>query len=286
MNENSKLPTPPSLTAESWLSDATQTLRAAGIDSARLDAELLLAHTIRKPRTWLHAHGDETLSDRHQEIFAARLRLRLDRVPVAYIIGHKDFYGRRFSVSPAVLVPRPESEVLIELLKRYAKPRHTSLVDIGTGSGCLGITAKLELPHLRVTLCDISPHTLKVAASNAARLSAEVMKIKSDLLREYPASPDIIIANLPYVDESWERSPETNHEPALALFSAHNGLAHIRRLLEQAASRLTASGLLILEADPYQHPTIIEAATAFGFMHLESEDYGLAFQKRSVASAR
>ena len=126
-----------------WLRTSVDLLNTKGIPSARLDAELLLSHTLRKNRTWLHAHGDEALDVRAQEIANARLDLRLDRVPIAYIIGHKEFYGRRFAVTTSTLIPRPESEAMIELLQTIPMKPRSKLVDVGTGSGCLGITAKL-----------------------------------------------------------------------------------------------------------------------------------------------
>jgi len=155
MNENS-LPQP--LAINDWLTDATHQLTIAGIPSARLDSELILGHTLRKSRSYLHAHPEVIMSDREIEIASARLSLRLDRVPVAYIIGHKEFYGHQFYVTTATLIPRPESETLIELLKKAA-PQNVSLldetirlVDVGTGSGALGVTAKLLFPELNVTL--------------------------------------------------------------------------------------------------------------------------------------
>ena len=130
-------------TITSWLTTATNTLKQADIASARLDAELILANTLRKNRTYLHAHLDEEIDPRRVDIAEARLSLRLDRVPLAYILGKKEFYGREFEVSPSVLVPRPESEeminLLLKLVPRDDQPR--TLIDIGTGSGCLGITA-------------------------------------------------------------------------------------------------------------------------------------------------
>ena len=113
MNENSPLKTP---AISSWLRTAAASLKQAGIDSARLDAELILAHTLQKSRTYLHAHGDEILSPRQAEIADARLHLRVERTPLAYIIGHKEFYGHQFKVTPSTLIPRPESEVMLELL--------------------------------------------------------------------------------------------------------------------------------------------------------------------------
>ena len=263
-----------------WLHTATAELVAAGIPSARLDAEIILGHTLRCSRTYLHAHDDEPLSPRQHEIADARLRLRLDRIPVAYIIGHKEFYGRIFRVTPATLIPRPESEMIITLLKEYAAQTKLDLhrtierlVDVGTGSGCLGITAKCELPELDVTLIDISRHALTVASNNASRLGAEVHTLRSNLLSDYPFTATYMLANLPYVDEQWERSPETDHEPALALFADDKGLDLIYKLLDQAPWRMTPKGLLFIEADPRQHAAIIKAAKNRGFTHEESRDF-------------
>jgi release factor glutamine methyltransferase len=267
MNENSRLKTPQ---IKTWLHESAQRLISAGIGSAKLDAEIILAHTLRKSRTYLHAHDDEVLSPRQYEIADARLLLRLDRTPIAYIIGHKEFYGRLFKVTPATLIPRPESETVIEILKEKL-PRNTSLlnetkrlIDVGTGSGCLGITAKLEFPELDVTVSDVSRHALNVAQENAKQLRAEVTILQSNLLSQYPFAADYIVANLPYVDVEWERSPETNYEPALALFAKNDGLELIYKLIEECDDHLSRNGLLILEADPRQHQAIVEKAKKHG----------------------
>lgn len=276
MNENSK---PKTLSSNAWLRDAADQLAEAGIVTARLDAEIILAHTVRKSRTWLHAHGDEELSSRLIEIADARLDLRLDRTPIAYIIGHKEFYTRSFKVTPSVLIPRPESESIIELLKKYVPTEAKRLIDVGTGSGCLGITAKLEFPELNVALADISRHALKVAESNAASLHAEVTLVQSNLLAQTPGIFDVIIANLPYVDEGWERSPETDKEPSLALFADNGGLALIEQLLTQLPEALSPHGLVLLEADPYQHEAIITQGAKLGLKYVETEGYAIALIK-------
>lgn len=274
MSENSK---PKTSTVSQWLKDAAEELAAAGITSALLDAEIILAHTLRKSRTWLHAHNDEPIGARELDIANARAQLRLDRTPIAYIIGHKEFYTRSFRVTPSVLIPRPESEAIIELLKAHLPTNARTLIDVGTGSGCLGITAKLELPQLSVTLTDISRHALKVAEENANLLHADVQSARSDLLAAIPGIYDVIIANLPYVDVAWERSPETNTEPKLALFAADGGLALIDRLLEQIPSHITTGGLVVLEADPEQHAHIIQNAATRKLSHITTDGYALLF---------
>jgi len=269
-----------------WLQRASKKLTSVGIASALLDAEIILAHTIRKNRTYIHAHDEDLLDPRQYDIAEARLALRLERTPIAYIIGHKEFYSRSFKVTPATLIPRPESELIIELLKKivaaepqslFNTPQH--LVDVGTGSGCLGITAKLELPELEVTLADISNHALNVAKKNAESLGAKVTILQSNLLESYPFTPFCIIANLPYVDRSWERSPETQYEPELALFASDKGLHLINKLIEEAASRLHSGGYLFLEADPRQHQAIETFAKNHHFRPQHREGFVVVLQK-------
>lgn len=282
MKENSR-PKAPSI--KQWIQDAAAQLKGIGIESAHLDAELLLTHTVHHPRTFLHAHQDDIIDDRTLDIANARLALRLERVPVAYIIGHKEFYDRRFKVTTSTLIPRPETEAMIELLREILPtnlpllPRTMRVVDVGTGSGCIGITAKLEFPDLHVTLLDTSIHALTVAKQNATMMNADVQIIKSDLLRDYPFTPDIILANLPYVDIEWDVSPETSSEPPEALYAGNHGLALIEKLIQQATSRLAPHGFLLLEADDRQHAAIIHTAKQAGFSHTATHDLIICLQK-------
>jgi release factor glutamine methyltransferase len=267
MNVNS-LPKTPLING--WIQQAAVQLAGVGIGTAKLDAEIILAHTLRKPRTYLHAHGDEHLTYRDFEIAEARLSLRLDRTPIAYIIGHKEFYGRPFKVTPATLIPRPETEMMITLLgdvlpetQALIEEPVKRLVDVGTGSGILGITAKLEHPEFDVTLADISRHALTVAGQNSKTLGADVTLLQSDLLQQYPLFADVILANLPYVDPTWERSPETEYEPSEALFAKDDGLYLIFKLIEQTDKKLHPGGYLFLEADPRQHNQIVTFAKKY-----------------------
>jgi len=274
------------MTIGAWLSDATNELVEAGIDSARLDAEIILAHSLKKRRTYVHAHISGEIEPRLEEVANARLDLRRDRTPLAYIIGHKEFYGRLFAVTPQVLIPRPESEEIITQFREVlgetrALPDMPTrrLVDIGTGSGCLGVTAKLLYPEIDVTLLDLSKPALRIAEKNARALNADVEIVESDLLSGYPYSPDFVFANLPYVDETWEHSPEIEQEPAEALYAAKNGLALIEKCFDQLSHRIKPSGIALFEADPRQWLAITEIAKAAGFTVVKQGRFAYTFQK-------
>jgi release factor glutamine methyltransferase len=286
MNASSK-PKAPKL--KNWLESASRQLQAAGIASARLDAELILSSVLDRDRTWLIAHDDLELSASDDPWLKATgveaskladklLARRLKREPMAYILGYKEFYGRNFIVTPDVLIPRPDTEAMIELLGPLVKPDQ-KLIDVGTGSGAIAITSKLEFPVLAVTATDLSPAALKVAESNAHRLQADVSFIQSDLLADINQACHIICANLPYVDESWQTSPETSFEPALALFAAEDGLRLIRQLISQASVRQSAGNYLLIEADPRQHDAIVELAHQHGYSWHQNQEFIIVFKK-------
>ena len=266
---------------DTWLAAAAAQLQTAGIASSRLDSELLLSHVLQRPRHWLHAHSDSVLSRAQQMQVEQLLARRLRHEPLAYLVRHKEFYGRDFVVSPAVLVPRPETEQMISLLLQLIQPTQRTIADVGTGSGILAITTQLELPQCQVDAYDISPEALAIAQRNAQQHGAtSVHFVQSDLLAAAQQRYDVILANLPYVNPTWQRDDrETAHEPALALFAEDDGLALISALLAQTEQWLAPSGLLILEADPCQHSRIIARAAAHQLTHVRSEGYALAFTK-------
>ena len=263
-----------------WLKNANKMLKDIGIESSRLDAELLLAETIRKPRTYLHAHLDEEIDPRRIDIANARLDLRLERVPLAYIIGYKEFYGRKFRVSPAVLVPRPETEDLITLFLNLTESEimPKTVIDIGTGSGAIGITIALERPQFRVIVSDINADALQIAKRNSEDLEAKVTIVRQSLLSGHIEPLDYILANLPYVDRLWETSPEVRYEPDQALYAKDGGLALINTLISQSTNHLNPNGLLILEADPVQHSKIIQTAKSNRFIHEQTLGYAIALR--------
>ena len=265
---------PPKMqTVNAWLKNAISELNNSNIKSASLDAELILASTLRKDRTYLHAHDNEAIPPRFLQIADARVALRKDHVPLAYILGSKDFYGRQFKVTPAVLVPRPESEQFIETLKDLM-PKNESLfdsqitlVDVGTGSGVLGITAKLEFPEINVTLLDIDRHALSIAKENTTRLEADDRQDTSNLLGSYYGKADFILANLPYVDKDWN-SPyllELGHEPEIALYANDDGLQFIKRIIIEAKHKLNKGGFLLIESDIRQQADIRRFARDNGY---------------------
>ncbi len=271
------------LVIKDWLKSAVRQLSDIGIASACLDAEIILSNTLNKNRTYLHAHGNEVLDGRIIKITNKQLSQRLGRMPIAYIIGHKEFYGREFIVNSDTLIPRPESEDIITLLSRILPTKTfglppTKLIDVGTGCGCLGITAKLEFPRLDVTLTDISEKSLKIARTNANRLSTDVSFLQGDLLLNFSARADIIIANLPYVDSAWKRSPETEYEPSLALFADKHGLSIIDRFIPIIHNSLNRDGHLIIEADPTQHEAIVKSAKKQSLVKTHQLGYALSFK--------
>jgi release factor glutamine methyltransferase len=272
-------------TIKTWLGLASDKLQTANIRTNRLDAEIILANILKVDRTYLHAHPEQIVDTKQYKLATRNLNKRLKNIPIAYITGQKEFYGHDFKVNKNTLIPRPESEDIIDILKEILKPSSNShltlanLIDVGTGSGCLGITAKLECPNLNVTLIDISAKALKVARENAKLLSSKVTIKKSNLLKSYKQTADIIIANLPYVDVSWQTSPETAYEPRGALFAADNGQLLIKQLIAHTNQSLVMNGYLIIESDPCQHQSLIAFAKQNNLELQKQTGYILAFKK-------
>lgn len=229
----------------------------AGIppDQAAIDAEALARHTQRWDRATYLTRRDEPVSAADAAAFDAVVARRERREPVAYITGRREFWGLEFLVTPAVLIPRPESEFIIEtaLARLRDTSRPWAIADIGAGSGCLAISLAHELPAARVTATDISAEALAVATGNAVRLGVadRVTFVQTSLLDDAPGPFDLIVANPPYVPSSHRPtlSPDVrDHEPALALYGhGDDGLDDARALLAQAPSRLTPNGVLMME---------------------------------------
>jgi release factor glutamine methyltransferase len=221
------------------LAVATAELRDAGCESPRLDAELLLAHALGGSRTGLHLRPERELSDAEAARFAEALWRRRRREPIAYIVGTKAFRHIDLRVDPRVLVPRPETELLVEVA--LGLPRGARVADVGTGSGAVALALKHERPDLTMHATDASSDALEVARANARALRLDVAFAHGDLLQPLDPHPlDAILSNPPYVatHERGKLAPEiTEHEPHEALFAGPDGLDVVRRLIPAAAAR-------------------------------------------------
>ena len=231
-------------------------------ETAPLDAQVLLAHVLCRPRSWVVAHPEAILNPVQQELLETSLERLEGGEPLPYVLGCREFYGMEFTVSPAVLIPRPETELLVEQalgwLGKHPGPRLA--LDVGTGSGCIAVVLASMVSDLEVLACDVSLDALRVARRNVHRydLDDRVHCVQADLFPGidgsiYPRGFDLICANLPYVpSDTLAGLPVSRHEPCLALDGGVDGLAVIRRLLSFAPGRLAQPGLFLLEIEASQ----------------------------------
>lgn len=239
------------------LSRARGILAQNAIEDAPLEAELLLRHTLKIDRTRLYLDLDQELSPEGFFAFGHLVERRLSGEPTAYITGRREFYGLEFYVNPHTLIPRPESELLVETALRLSQSQPVSTIaDIGTGCGAIAVSLALELPRTRIYATDISLPTLEVALVNCQRHSVtdRIRLLQGDMLKPVPEPIDLIVANLPYVKES-ELTPQ-NFEPLLALDGGAEGTESIARLCRQAKSKLAGGGSMLLEIGAGQGETI------------------------------
>src|SRR5690242_3874148 len=224
------------------------------VPSPRLNAELLLLFVLSRERAYLYAHPERELTREEQSNFDEIIRERARGCPTQYITGHQEFWGLDLLVSPAVLIPRPETEhvveTVLELLKEHPLEGlgKLKLLDVGTGSGCIALALASELPHAEIHACDISEEALEIARVNAARLAlgGKVLFRKSDLLSVYAGEQfDFVISNPPYVGEADAEKVQKQvreFEPRIAVFSGQEGLDIYRKLVPQAREHLRPGG--------------------------------------------
>ena len=253
------------------------TITAALTDARRhippAEARLLLAHQLQRNAVWLEIHHDALLTAEQSAAFAALVARRAAGEPVAYLLGTREFYGRDFMVTPDVLIPRPETELLVDIVKQKVDCGGTaSLLDLGTGSGCLAITLALEIAGTRVTAVDFSETALTVARRNADRLGASVTFHLSDWFAALPPQPfDFIVANPPYVasGDAHLASGDLRFEPLNALTDHADGLTAIRRIVAAAPHWLKTGGGLFLEHGYDQAAAVYSLLKAAGFTLIE-----------------
>jgi release factor glutamine methyltransferase len=239
------------LTVRQALSRAVEILASAGVETPNLEAELLLRHTLNQDRVEFYLQLDSELSPEQDSEFQGYVQRRLNNEPTAYITGHREFYGLDFIVNRDVLIPRPESELLVDKALEIVRNRNlSSIADIGTGCGAIAISLAVNLPETDIYATDISPSALKVAHSNCRRhgVADRVSLLEGDLLSPLPIPVDLIIANLPYVREPELAGVNTDgFEPPLALNGGADGLEKVRRLCVWAGDKLRDGGYLLLE---------------------------------------
>lgn len=271
-----------------WLAGATKKLELVGIGTARLDVLVLLEDVTGKERGYLLAHPESLVAPDELSKLTNLLNLRSTHQPLAYVRGKTEFYGRDFLITPDVLEPRPESETMIELLKKIVTEPATpynallldkklTLADVGSGSGALGITSLLELPNLHVDLLDIDEKALNVSKSNVDLFTLSISVIKSDLLANSNRDYDILLCNLPYVPDDYKINQAAMLEPKIAIFGGPDGLDIYRKLFNQIKNSESKSLLILTEALPPQHVVLNTIAEAAGYKLIDREDFIQAF---------
>ena len=246
-----------------------------GVDTPRLDAEVLLSHILGKDRLYLYTHFDQPLTPEELALYRSHVKKRVMRQPVAYITGRKEFMGLEFTVNAAVLIPRPDTETLVETaLERLKSIDNPVIADLGTGSGAIIISVLHILSQASGIAVDISPQALTVAKANAAhnRVEDRLIFKEGDLFLPLQGLRfDAVLSNPPYIPaaEIAGLAPEVRQEPRLALEGGNDGLIYYRRLMAEADSYLNPAGFIAVEVGAGQAPAVAELARLQGFDHIE-----------------
>ena len=242
----------------------------------RFEALILLAHILDKPKEYLIAHDDDELTDTTVMTFDMFVSMRLDGVPVPYLIGHQEFFGRYFTVDPNVLIPRPDTEVLIEQALMVT-PECPKVLDMGTGSGCIAITIAKECPGSQVTATDFSEAALAIAKNNAKALEADIdFRLGSwwDPIKNNEKF-DLILSNPPYIRPNDEHLPALQHEPQTALTDGVDGLSCLHEIAAHAIDHLDIGGWLLVEHGWDQAEAVADLFRSYGLAAIRSvKDYG------------
>lgn len=250
--------------AAAWLDHIRQRLQP-GSETASLDAQVLLAHVLGRPRTWVLSHPEAELNDEQERVLESALGRLESGEPLPYVLGYWGFYGLTFALSPQVLIPRPETEILVDEALEWlsSHPGRRRAADVGAGSGCISVALARNVPDLLVLACDVSAGALQIAWRNVRRhgLVDRLVCVQANLLPAAGRSLDLVCANLPYIPTGELQSlPVSRYEPWSALDGGPDGLDHIRRLLAVAPQLLAEEGLLLLEIGASQGAAIMKMA--------------------------
>lgn len=223
-----------------------------------LDTDVIIEYVLGLNKLDTIMHQDNILLDSEITAIHTCIQERINNKPIAYIIGHKEFYGRDFVVNEQVLIPRPETEAMIDITRTIVEHiTHPIIWEIGTGSGCIAITLALEIKNAHIYVSDISPTALQIAQNNAILITGKQGLIKyfeGDLIQAFPqdSEPNLIIANLPYLDKNQYTDDSLLYEPDIALYSNRNGLEHYIRLIQDIKSRFVVYPKILIEINPEQ----------------------------------
>ncbi len=260
-----------------WLHSSTVFLTRHDIPTARLDCLVLLADILEKDKAYVLARPELELTDTQVAQLKKQLIQRSQHAPLAYIRGKTEFYGREFIVNHTVLEPRPESEIMIEqALGLLDISPEANVIDIGTGSGALAITVKLETPQANVYAVDIDPNCLEIAKQNASMHRADISFYEGDLFAPFTAqnlANVVILANLPYVPESYALNQAAANEPRLAIFGGTDGLDLYRKMFTQIQNAVSLPVAVLTESLPFQHETLEQIAADNGYSLEKTSDF-------------
>ena len=260
------------LTINDWLICSQKSLSLKDISSSRIDCLIILGYVLDLSKVNILANPDRLLSKQEVGKLDRLLKLRADRTPIAYLTNKKEFYRRDFYVDHRVLIPRHETEEIIDQVLKLDMDETSKIADIGTGSGCIGITLALEIPNSQVDLYDISDDAITVAQINAATYCPSINIRKSDLLANISQEYDLIVCNLPYVPTNLNVSPEIKFEPQLAVFAENNGMSVYVNFWNQVKGLSKRPKYIICESLEIQHNDNISMANAAGYEFINTSN--------------
>jgi release factor glutamine methyltransferase len=265
------------------LAKGQKALDECNIDTARLDTLVLMEEILKKDKAWILSHPEKQLEQKDIKKLNYLFAERSKHIPVAYLISHVEFYGRTFKINPHVLVPRPESEAIIDVLKEITTQDQwpnlskksssvLKIADIGTGSGSLGTT------NTQIDLIDVDAYALNVAKTNVVLFTLKLKIIKSDLLAKAPNNYDILLCNLPYVPDKYPINLAAQHEPVIAIYGGLDGLDLYRKLFKQIEIREFKPLYILTESMPSQHSTLAKIAKDSRYKLTKSVGYIQVFR--------
>ncbi len=260
------------------LKSTTSKLKKSEIPSARLDCLILIEDLINKDRSWILANPEFEVSDEQVHEIDKQIERRANHEPLSYIRGKSAFYGREFFITSDTLQPRPETETMIEMFLEMTneKRQMQNVIDVGTGSGAIAITIKLDLPSQNVIATDISEPCLIVAEKNAKHLKAKIDFVQTNLVSDIKTNrlnDSILCCNLPYVPDSFTINQAAMFEPEIAIFGGKNGLEYYEQLFDQIKSKSAKPRAILTESLPPQHHELAELAKKYGYKLKESREF-------------